>query len=30
MNEEPKPITKSIIAQMIVGCIIAAGLIVCT
>lgn len=30
MHEEPKPITKSTIAQMIIGCIVAAVLIICT
>lgn len=30
MHEEPKPITKSTIAQIVIGCIIAAVLIVCT
>ena len=30
MQEEPKPITKSTIAQMIIGCIVAAVLIIYT
>lgn len=30
MNEEQKPITKSTIAQMIIGCIVAAVLIIFT
>lgn len=30
MHEEPKQITKSTIAQIVIGCIIAAVLIVCT
>lgn len=30
MQEEPKPITKSTIAQMIIGCIVAAVLVIYT
>lgn len=30
MQEEPKPITKSTIAQMIIGCIVVAVLIIYT
>ena len=30
MQEEPKPITKSTIVQMIIGCIVAAVLIIHT
>lgn len=30
MHEEPKPITKSTVAKMIIGCIVAAVLIIYT
>ena len=30
IDEEPKPITKSTIAQMIIGCIVAVLLIIYT